>query len=50
MDSIHSPVFYLKHVVYETGACPRPQVEPTQLGPIDRPSLSLSLFLSPSPY
>jgi hypothetical protein len=30
--------FYLKHNVSETGFCLRLQVEPTQLGPIDRPS------------
>jgi hypothetical protein len=28
--------FYLKHNVSETGLCPSFQVEPTQLGPVDR--------------
>jgi hypothetical protein len=33
-----SPCFYLKHNVSETRFCLRLQVEPTQLGPIDRAS------------
>jgi hypothetical protein len=38
LDIIHRPVFSLKHNVLETGFCLRFQVEPTQWGPIDRPS------------
>jgi hypothetical protein len=41
LDIIRRPVFYLKLNVSETGFCPRLQVEPTQLGAIDRASLSL---------
>jgi hypothetical protein len=33
-----SPCFYLKHNISETGFCLRLQVEPTELGPIDRTS------------
>jgi hypothetical protein len=36
LDCFHRPVFILKHNVSETGFCLRLQVEPTQLGPIDR--------------
>jgi hypothetical protein len=32
------PVYFSKHNVSETGFCPRLQVKPTQLGPIDRAS------------
>jgi hypothetical protein len=32
------PVYFSKHNVSETEFCPRPQVKPTQLGPIDRAS------------
>jgi hypothetical protein len=32
------PVYISKHNVSETGVCLRPQVKPTQLGPIDRVS------------
>jgi hypothetical protein len=35
LDMIHRPVFYLKHDVSDTGICPRPQMESTQLRPID---------------
>jgi hypothetical protein len=35
----HSPVYFLKHNVSETGFCLRVQVKPTQLGPIDRASV-----------
>jgi hypothetical protein len=38
LDIINRPVFYLKHNVSETGFSLRLQVEPTQLGPIDRAS------------
>jgi hypothetical protein len=38
LDIIHNNVFYLKHKVSETGFCLRLQVEPTQLGPIERGS------------
>jgi hypothetical protein len=41
LDIIHRPVYYLKHSVSETGVCPRIQVEPTQLGPINRTNLLL---------
>jgi hypothetical protein len=41
LDIIHRPVFYLKHNVSEDGFCSRFQVEATQLGTIDRPSLCL---------
>jgi hypothetical protein len=37
---VHHPVFYLKHKVLETAFCPCLQVEPTQLCPMDRASLS----------
>jgi hypothetical protein len=40
---IHRPVLYLKQDVSETRFCLRLQAEPTQLGQIDRTSLSLSL-------
>jgi hypothetical protein len=44
LDIIHRPVYFLKdrpayfskHNVSETGFCSRPEVKPTQLGPIDR--------------
>jgi hypothetical protein len=39
-DIIHCPVFYLKHDVSETDFCLHIQVEPTQLVPVDRASLS----------
>jgi hypothetical protein len=45
LDIIHRPVFYLKHDVSETEICLRLQMEPSQLDPIDRASLSLSLSL-----
>jgi hypothetical protein len=32
------PVYFLKHNASETGFCPRLQVKPAQLGPIDRAS------------
>jgi hypothetical protein len=40
LDNIHRPVFYLKHVVSKTGFCLGLQGKPTQVGPIDRASLS----------
>jgi hypothetical protein len=40
VDIILRPVFYLKHYVSQTGFCLRLQVEPTQLVPKDRASLS----------
>jgi hypothetical protein len=36
LDIIHRPIFYLEQKVSETGFCLRLQVEPIQLGPIDR--------------
>jgi hypothetical protein len=39
-DIIHRFVFYLKHKVLESGFCLRLQVEPTQLGPIEKVSIS----------
>jgi hypothetical protein len=33
---IRCPVSYLRHDVIETGFCLRSQLEPTQLGPVDR--------------
>jgi hypothetical protein len=36
VDSIHRPVVYLKHSVLVTGFCPRLEVEPVQLGPVER--------------
>jgi hypothetical protein len=33
---MHRPVFYLEHVISETGFCLLLQVEPTQMGPIER--------------
>jgi hypothetical protein len=39
LDIIYRLVPFLKnHNVSETGFCPRPQVKPTQLDPIDRAS------------
>jgi hypothetical protein len=38
LDFICRPVFYLKHNVSEAEFCLRFQVEPTQLGPTDRPT------------
>jgi hypothetical protein len=38
LDTIHRPVFYLKHDISDTGFCLRLQVVPTQLGKIDRAS------------
>jgi hypothetical protein len=38
---IHRPVFYLKCNVMETGFSLRPEVEPSQLGSIDRAILFL---------
>jgi hypothetical protein len=32
---IHRPLFYLKHDASETGFCLRPQVRPTEMGPIE---------------
>jgi hypothetical protein len=43
LDISHSPVYYLKLNVSETGFCPLAQMEHIQLGPIDRSSLSLSV-------
>jgi hypothetical protein len=43
LDIIHGSVLYLKHNVSETGFCLLLQVEPSQLSPIDRASLSLDL-------
>jgi hypothetical protein len=37
------PCFYLKCSILETGFCRRLQVEPTQLGPIDRASPNLRI-------
>jgi hypothetical protein len=44
-DTIYRPVFYLKHVVSETGFFLRSQAVSTQLGPIDeaRPCLGAGL-------
>jgi hypothetical protein len=39
LDSIHSPVFYLKLDVSETGFCLYLDVEPTLCGPTDRVTL-----------
>jgi hypothetical protein len=40
LDIIHRPVFYLKHDISDAaGFCLRLQVEPTQVGPIDRAGL-----------
>jgi hypothetical protein len=36
----HRPVYFPKHSVSETGFCLRLQAKPTQLGPIDKASLS----------
>jgi hypothetical protein len=41
LDIIHVSVFYLKHDVSETGFCSRLQMQPPQVGPIDRTSLGL---------
>jgi hypothetical protein len=41
LDIIHHPVFISKHNVSDTEFCPRLQVEPTKLGPIDRTSPDL---------
>jgi hypothetical protein len=41
MNITHCSVFYLKHNVSETGFCLLLQVEPTQLGPINRNNLYL---------
>jgi hypothetical protein len=41
LDIIQRFVSYLKHDVSEAAFCLRHQVEPTQLGPIDRYSLDL---------
>jgi hypothetical protein len=45
LDIIHGlvfrPVYISKHKVLETGFYLRPQVKPTQLGPIDRASSHL---------
>jgi hypothetical protein len=41
----HSPVYFSKQNVPETGFCLRLQVKPTQLGPIDRGSPYLRLYL-----
>jgi hypothetical protein len=41
LDFIYRPVFYLNHNVSEPGICFRLQVEPTQMGPIDRVSTCL---------
>jgi hypothetical protein len=38
LDIIHRLVHLKKHNVSDTGFCLRPQVKPTQLGPIDRAS------------
>jgi hypothetical protein len=38
LDIIHRPVLYKTYNVSETGFCLRLQVEPIQLGPIDRAS------------
>jgi hypothetical protein len=46
MDIIHRFVFYLKHNISEAGFCPRLQVEPTQLRPIDRASPCLRTQVS----
>jgi hypothetical protein len=35
LDIIRRPVFYIKHDVSEIGFCPRLQVEPTQVAPLD---------------
>jgi hypothetical protein len=41
---IHRPVFYLKHDVSETGFFFHLQMEFTQIGPKERPSLCLRMF------
>jgi hypothetical protein len=38
LDIIHRPVYTSKHNVSETGFCPRLQVKPTQLDPINTAS------------
>jgi hypothetical protein len=57
MDIIHCPVFYSKHNVSETAFCLNLQVEPAQLGPIDRASFCLRTpattpmeFIKPTQY
>jgi hypothetical protein len=44
LDIIHHSVFYVKHIVLETGYFLHIQVESAQLGPIDRTSLCLQLM------
>jgi hypothetical protein len=44
LDIIRCPVFYLKQSVSETGLCFRLQVEPTQLGRVDRVSYHQKLI------
>jgi hypothetical protein len=41
---IHCPVFYLKHIASEIEFCLCLQVEPTQVGLIERDSLCIYLF------
>jgi hypothetical protein len=41
LDIVHHPVFCLKRDILETGFCLRLQVEPAELGPVDRASLRL---------
>jgi hypothetical protein len=43
LDIFHHRVFHIKHNVSETGFCLRLQVEATQLGPVQRQRLALSL-------
>jgi hypothetical protein len=51
LDIIHRLVHFLKNHVLEAEFCLRPQVKPTQLGPIDRasPYLWTFFFLSIGP-
>jgi hypothetical protein len=39
LEIIHRPVFYLKLDVMETGFCLRIQVEPVQMGPVNRANI-----------
>jgi hypothetical protein len=41
LDIIHSPAFYLKHGISETGFCISLEVEPTQMGPTERAAFCL---------
>jgi hypothetical protein len=41
LDLLHRPVFYLKHTTFRRLGCFRLQLEPTQMDPIERFTLSL---------